>query len=76
MDAISEDVVQMARARTKHSGFFDFRPLVKHLGWQEIIRQTGVKSLVDEVGMDKFVSQLTREQRQELLQRLQETRSK
>ena len=61
----------MGRAKRKELTL-NVGPLFQHLGWDEILRQVGVQGLIDEVGMEKFLSYLTAEQRQELLRLLQE----
>jgi hypothetical protein len=69
--ALAKEVAGMGRAKTGKS-FFDFRAVIEHLGWQEVIRQTGLKSLLDEVGLDQLVAQLSPQQRRELQRLLQE----
>ncbi len=39
----------------------DIRPLIEHMGWQEVLRQTGLQ---------KLIAQLTPAQRQELIEQV------
>jgi hypothetical protein len=63
--SLVEEVRIMSRKKGE-APFFNVRPLVEHLGWQEILRQTGVENLA---------AQLNDEQRQKLLRLLQEPAS-
>jgi hypothetical protein len=70
--ALWEEIQRMARAKTK-GPTVDINRLVEVVGMQELIRQVGLKRIVDESGIDALLSQLSPEQRQEMLRRLQET---
>jgi hypothetical protein len=58
-----QELLHMGKEKTRKPTL-DVRPLVQHLGWQEILQQTGLQDLV---------AQLDPAQRQELLRLLQET---
>jgi hypothetical protein len=75
-----EEVTRMSRKKGEVP-VLDVRPLVKHLGWQEILRQTGleglitqvgVENLIDQVGVENLAAKLNDEQRQKLLRLLQQ----
>ena len=56
-----------AMARSKTKGLHpDVRPLIKWLGWQEVVRQTGLRGLVDEVGVASLFEAFTPEELDEL----------
>jgi len=79
--ALAMEIAHMGKTRSKKF-VFDFRPFFEEVGWKEVIRQMGIKSLIDEVGtkwlvksmieelgLSHVVAQLTPQQRQ-VLQRL------
>jgi hypothetical protein len=79
--ALAKEIAHMGRTRSKKF-VFDFRPFLEEVGWREIIRQTGLQSLIEEVGwkplideggLDQLVAQLTPRQRRELQRLLQKT---
>jgi len=78
--SLVEEVTLMSRKKGE-TPVLDVRPLVKHLGWQEILRQTGLEDLIAQVGLENLIAQLGVEnlaarlnddQRQKLLRLLQE----
>jgi hypothetical protein len=69
--SVVEEVTRMSRKKGE-APFFDVRPLVKHLGWQEILRQTGLEGLIDQVGVEDFISRLNDDQREKALRLLQQ----
>src|SRR5206468_1049613 len=54
---LSEELTHMGRTKSKGLRV-DVRPLVKHLGWQEILRQTGLAELIDQVGVKPIIDQM------------------
>lgn len=73
--ALAKEIADMGRTKSKKF-VFDFRPFLQEMGWKEIIRQMELKSLIDEIGVDKFLEELTPEQRQEFQERFQKSSSK
>jgi hypothetical protein len=76
---IWEEVQRMARASGTEPGV-DLRPLIETVGLKQVIDQVGLKRVVNEVGakrllnemdLGEIASQLTPEERQELIRRLQ-----
>jgi hypothetical protein len=77
--AIWEEVQRMARANGTESSL-DLRPLIEMVGVKQMIDQMGLKRVVEEIGpkrllsemdLDALAAQLTSEERQELIRRLQ-----
>jgi hypothetical protein len=67
--ALWEEIRRMARAK-KPPFKMDLHRLMDVVGKDEFLRQVG--EIVKEVGMEEWLAQMTPEQRQELLRRLQE----
>jgi hypothetical protein len=75
--SIVEEVTRMKRSKGE-GPVLDVRPLVQHLGWQEILRQTGLETLVAQLTAEQqeilrqadpetLAAHLTPEQRQEIM---------
>jgi hypothetical protein len=64
-----EEVKRMAKTRRAELDF-DFRHIIEDMGWPKIIERLGEKELVQEIGIDRFLANLSPAERKQLVRRL------
>jgi hypothetical protein len=67
-----QEIVAMAAQRGENLTP-DVSPFVKYLGLPELLRQIGPRRLLEELGVEGILSELTPEERAEMLRRLQQS---
>jgi hypothetical protein len=77
---VVKELLRMGRRKSRGLTL-NVGPVIRYLGWKEVLRQIGqdeliaeggLQAIIDQVGLDNLVSQLNAEQREELFRLLQE----